>query len=65
MSKPPSLSQTESLYNIQRDLNSLAQWAETRPDIFAKVVTEAELERLEEIATHLVASFEKIAEKKE
>ena len=58
MSKPPPLSRTEYLYNIQRDLDSLTQWAETRPDIFSKVVTDKELEQLEEIVTNLVAGFE-------
>ncbi len=59
MSKSRSLSRTKSLYNIHRDLNSLAQWAETQPDIFARIVTDAEIERLEEIVTYLVAGFER------
>ena len=59
MSKPPSLNRAESLYHIQRDLDSLTQWAVTQPDIFTKVVTDGELERLEEIVTYLVVSFQR------
>ena len=63
MSKSRSLNRTESLYNIHRDLNSLARWAETQPDIFARVVTDAEIERLEEIVTYLVVGFERAMRK--
>lgn len=59
MSKTSTLSRTEHLYNIQRDLDFLTRWAETRPGIFAQVVTDQELEQLEEIVTRLVAGFEK------
>lgn len=58
MGKPPSLSRTEYLYNIQRDLESVVRRAETHPDAFAKVVTDKELKQLEDIVTHLVSRFE-------
>ena len=58
MSKPPPLRRTEYLYHIERDFHSLTRWAETQPDIFAKVVTDKELEQLEAMVNNLVAQFE-------
>ena len=59
MSKSPSLSQTEFLYKIQRHLESVAQLAETQPEVFAKVVSDEELKQIEEIVTHLVMDLER------
>lgn len=59
MSKPPSLSRAEYLYKIQRHLESVAQLAETQPEVFAKVVSDEELKQIEEIVTHLVTGLER------
>lgn len=59
MSKLPSLSRAEYLYKIQRHLESVAQLAETQPEVFAKVVNDVELQQIEEIVTHLVTGVER------
>lgn len=63
MNKLPLLNRGECLDNIRRNLDSLTLWNEKRPDVLAKVatnevVTNRELEQLEEIITNLVAAFE-------
>ena len=59
MSKSPSLNRAEYLLKIQHHLESVARVAETHPDLFSKVVSDAELERIQEIIFGLVTGIEK------
>ena len=59
MSKRPSLNRTEYLLSIQRDLEAVARLAETQPDLFSKIVSDAELEQIEKIVAQLIGGVEK------
>lgn len=59
MGKPPSQSRMEYLNSIQCNLESVARWAETHPDIFTKVAMDQELKKIQDIVTNLVAGVER------
>ena len=59
MSKSPSPNRAEFLLKIQHHLESVARVAETRPDLFSKVVSDTELEKIQEIVSCLVTEIEK------
>ena len=46
------------LDTIRRDIESLAEWAKKRPDILDRVVSDADLKKLESLVTDMGADFE-------
>ena len=59
MSKSPSLNRAEYLLKIQHHLESVARVAETHPDLFTKVVSDTELEKIQDLVSYLVSEIEK------